>query len=235
MRVAPAALSDVRARRTRGNRLARGSIRGRDLGPFSVTPRKCREKSTAKINSFSIAIPALHWRDERAVTFICQCQCYRSASAAARHRRRAMCGFVEFEWSRASRTATSCVENGGGGPLPNFLENKTNNSVSRQIRHGRACPGHPCLRSSAEVMDGRHGAGQDGRVETGMSPPIFRRFGWVLWRVSLARREGGTRFRENNHTRCRGVGAVGRNSVRRSSCCEHALACFARGGGYAIP
>src|SRR5947199_5670180 len=38
----------------------------------------------------------------------------------------------------------------------------------------------PMLTVYAAAMDGRHRAGQDGRVETGISPAIFRGFGWCF-------------------------------------------------------
>jgi hypothetical protein len=46
--------------------IAGGASRLHDemLPVFSTAHSKSREKSTAKINPFSIAIPALHWRDE---------------------------------------------------------------------------------------------------------------------------------------------------------------------------
>jgi len=64
---------------------------------------------------------------KRTATFTCERKRYRSTSAAARERMRAMRGFAEFEWSRASRAATSGVQKGEGGAHPPFC--KTNQTI----------------------------------------------------------------------------------------------------------
>src|SRR5207244_1238560 len=104
---------------------------------------------------------------KRAVTFICERKCYPSASAAAGNRRRALCGFADFEWSRASRTATSGVENEGRGESPSSFSGKQN----EQFRFAPCCALSPSPRGRGRIAGAQRKQFGGGGGRTNSTPP----------------------------------------------------------------
>lgn len=143
---------------------------------------------------------------------------FRSARKRLPPKTRATRGFLHFNCRCAGRTTTSCAMENEGKRHFNFRKTKPTIRPLQFVMAGLVRP--PMLTVYAAAMDGRTGPAKTASW-TPRHPTQCTKLRMGTCEHASAcfagRGRGCADFRENNHTRCRGAGAPGRNTAHHRS------------------